>query len=174
MPLYEIKEVDLENYLIEKDEKGKTNLEKNYNLRFIANQYKIDKYEIDILAYSKEEKCFYIIELKRNAIDTKAYCQAMKYYNLLSSKYPMKTFKILLIGDRLEKDLYFNVFDYFYEQSMSYHNVYYSIYNFEINYKFNFYDVNQREKEKLMDNMITNYEFRKQYVRRNYGNIQTD
>ena len=58
MPLYEIKEVDLENYLIEKDEKGKTNLEKNYNLRFIANQYKIDKFEIDILAYSKEEKCF--------------------------------------------------------------------------------------------------------------------
>ena len=97
-------EEDIEDFL----KKG-INLETYLGLKFINSQVPIDKYFIDILAYNKKEKCFYIIELKKNDINSKAFTQGLKYLNLMQWKYPTKNFKLLLIGNDLNEDLYYCV-----------------------------------------------------------------
>jgi hypothetical protein len=144
----QFEEKDLEDYLCEC---GLEYLE----LKFIARQVKIDKFFIDILAYSKKEKCFYILELKRNLIDSKAFTQAFKYHTLMTYKYNGRhKFKTLLIGENLSEDLFYILSFY---NSMPWgenkNNFLYCLfgYDFENGINFNTYNTLQGKIEKYLE-----------------------
>lgn len=124
-------------------------------LKFIARQAKIDKFFIDILAYNKKDKCFYILELKRHVIDSKAFTQALKYHKLMTYKYNGRhKFKTLLIGENLSEDLYYLVSLY---NSMPWiknkHNFLYCLfgYDFQNGINFNIYNTEQNKIEKYLE-----------------------
>jgi RecB family endonuclease NucS len=98
-------EKDIEDYLCKSG-----NLMKHLCLRFVARQVDIFGFCIDILGYNEIEESFYIIELKKGNLDTKAFTQIYKYYRLLNIKYNSRknkyhNFKMLLIGQHLSSEL---------------------------------------------------------------------
>lgn len=98
-------ERDIEDFLCTDN-----NLEEYLDLKYVDNQVKIDRFFIDILAYSKYEKCFYIIELKKDELNARAFAQALKYIRLMNIRYKNKhKFKMLLIGHDLNDELFYNV-----------------------------------------------------------------
>jgi len=96
-------EKDIEDVLCE-------NMKEFLGLRFVARQAQTPAGVIDIIAAAKD--VFYVIELKRDTIDTHAYAQVMRYCNYLNfnkSKNGKRVFAPLLIGEHLSGELYRNV-----------------------------------------------------------------
>lgn len=147
-------EKDIEDFLC------KNNNLKFYfpDLKFIARQVKIDKFFIDILAYNKYDKCFYIIELKKGELNANAYTQAIKYKNLMSLKYKYKhKFKIILIGEKLNENLFYII--NYYNFSHPYHcNNTYTLYEFDLENGISFcsYDTLQLQIESYLNERYLN------------------
>lgn len=142
-------EKDIEDFLCTED-----HLEKYLGLKYVNRQVNIDKFFIDILAYSPREKCFYIIELKKDELNAKAFVQALKYHKLMSYAYKHKhKFKVLLIGKNLNEDLHYltTLFDYP-PNKRDFLYILYS-YTFENGIAFNTYNIAQAEiQEHLEEN----------------------
>lgn len=127
-------------------------LEAYFGLRYINRQVKIWKFFIDILAYSPDEKCFYIIELKKGEITAKALAQAIRYQRLLNIKYKGKhKFKILLVGENLHEELHYCVTNY--EAGINNSEYNYSLYAFEImsGISFSYYNKEQKHIQKILE-----------------------
>ena len=147
-------EKDIEDFLCDND-----NLESYLGLKFIKRQVKIDKFYIDILAYSKPEKCFYIIELKKDDLNSKAFVQALKYLRLMNRRYKYKhKFKMLLVGHDLSEELYYNVEKYDIFGNSDYPFLY-TLYHYTFNsgISFEYYDKYQFEIEnKILNGEMEN------------------
>ena len=137
-------EKDIEDYLCTDG-----NLFKHLDLKLIARQVKIFDFYIDILAYSKLEKCFYIIELKKNDLNAKAYAQVKKYKRLLEIKYFKKhNFKTLLIGQNLAEELFFLVENYQRSKDEYLENIndYYALFNYDFESGISFAWFNKQQR----------------------------
>lgn len=105
-----LSEKELEDFLC-----SNNNLDEYLGLKFIARQVSIPPVGIiDILAYHKECKCWVIIELKKDLLDTSAFCQLssyLNYYRTTKSYIKFKNFRRerkfcgLLIGRNLDSNL---------------------------------------------------------------------
>lgn len=135
-------ERDIEDFLCSEDY-----LKVYLNLKYIDHQVKIDKFFIDILAYNKIEKCFYIIELKKDELNARAFIQALKYLKLMDIRYNHKhKFKMLLIGRNLNEELYYNVQTYNMFDDNNYPFLYTLYdYNFEEGISFNYINIEQKK-----------------------------
>jgi hypothetical protein len=150
------------------------NLEKYLGLKFIARQVSIPPAGIiDILAYNKQSKCFVIIELKKDLLDTSALIQGMaylKYYQDVrklndfknyfkkefgETKNRKRSFSLLLIGKNLDNNL-IKIIDYLDEQELQDNKIYYKLFGLNIlsGIDFNFYNQNQENyNDALMEQM---------------------
>lgn len=141
-------EKDIEDYLCEPD-----NLMKHFNLRFVARQVEIFGFRIDILAYNEAEKSFYIIELKKDILDAKAFTQVYKYYKLMNVKYNYNkknnyhNFKMLLIGQHLSSELVGVLNNYSRYSEPSSCALLYSLFNYDFDsgISFSWYSKEERE-----------------------------
>ena len=147
-------EKDIEDFLCEGD-----NLELYLNLRFVARQVEIFGFRIDILGYNRLDKCFYIIELKKDELNSKAFAQAFKYFRLMNIKYNIKTgekhrFKILLVGQNLNSELVGVTANYIQcsESNATYLYTLFS-YDFADGICFNY----RNKEEKIFDNNLQEY-----------------
>lgn len=143
-----ISEKELEDFLCF----GK-NLEKYLGLKFVARQVQIPPAGIvDILAYDKKSKCFVIIELKKDLLDTNALIQGMAYlryyqeikklnYFTMSRK---RNFSLLLIGKNLDNNL-IKIIEHLYHQGLEDNKIYYKLFGLRISsgINFDFYNVDQ-------------------------------
>lgn len=137
------KEKDIEDFLC-KDK----NLENYLDLKFVARQVEIFGFYIDILAYSIREQCFYIIELKKDLLDDKAFVQATKYRNLMDAKYKFKhKFKTLLIGQNLSEDLFYVIDLYDSSRPTLQNNDFYTLFNYTFDNGIGFNWHTTKEKE---------------------------
>ena len=133
-------EKDIEDFL--SDNK---NLEEYLGLKFLNRQYQINKFFIDILAYNKFEKCFYIIELKKTNLDANALVQALRYQRLLRIKYKNKhKFKILLIGSSLCEELFYCIHSYSLIEENE--DICYTLYHFDLKDGISFNYINREQK----------------------------
>lgn len=143
-------EKDIEDFLADNK-----NLEEYLGLKFLSRQFQINKFFIDILAYNKSEKCFYIIELKKDNLNANALVQAVKYQRLMKFNYKNKhKFKILLIGTNLCEDLYYCVHSYLkFEEN---EDISYTLYDFVINkgISFNFINREQAKIERTLEGAL--------------------
>ena len=133
-------EKDIEDFLCTDN-----NLMRYLNLRFIARQVDIFGFKIDILAYNRLDKCFYIIELKKDDLSAKAFAQAFKYLRLMNIKYNKfnykHDFKMLIIGQNFNSELIGALAHYkaYSEDNPNYLYTLYS-YNFKDGIEFNYYN----------------------------------
>lgn len=136
-------EKDIEDFLCEDK-----NLEKIFDFRFIDRQFKIYDFFIDILAYSRIEHCFYIIELKKDELDSKAYTQLIKYLILMQHKYKTThSFKGLLIGKELNDDLHYIV-EFYNKYNLSGNRlIKYNLFNFTLKEGISFNWQNKEERK---------------------------
>lgn len=152
-------EKELEDFLCDGGRKG--NLLKYLGLELIARQFQIDNNFIDILAYSKYDKSFVIIELKRNNLDYNAYFQCLKYIQKFKHKYYKFNVIGLLIGQKLSNELediiyFINPKTNTIKDVKNISTIFYNLFNldFKNGISFNYYNVNQyniqRNKWKLI------------------------
>jgi|14_taG_2_1085336.scaffolds.fasta_scaffold04053_6 hypothetical protein len=81
-------EAEVEDYIFERQ------LLETYSIKCIRRQVRFGVAGIvDILGYDKQRRCWVIIEIKRDALCTKAYAQGMRYRNWLSNYLMEKHFK---------------------------------------------------------------------------------
>lgn len=142
-------EKDIEDFLCTDN-----NLEKHLGLKYINRQVPISKFFMDILAYSKTEKCFYIIELKKGDLNSKAFTQAFKYAKLMALKYKNKhKIKILLIGENLNEDLYYCVKNYNIFDSLTDNYYFYTLfhYSFTNGISFNYHNIQQYKIQEMLE-----------------------
>lgn len=147
-------EKELEDFLCSDNQ-----LEKRFNLKFIARQVNTLFGIIDILAYSKLEKCFYIIELKKDYLDYKAFFQADRYLKYFTHKYrDNKKFKVLLIGQNLRDELHYIV-ENFGNNSDS-DKYMYSLFALDFNtgVDFDYHDKRQREISEKLNELLMDAE----------------
>lgn len=146
------------------------NLEKYLGLKFIARQVSIPPAGIiDILAYNKQSKCFVIIELKKDLLDTSALIQGMaylKYYQDIrklnyfkkefgETKNRKRNFSLLLIGKNLDNNL-IKIITHLYDQELEDNKIYYKLFGLNIlsGINFNFYNQSQEDyNDELMEQM---------------------
>lgn len=146
-------EKDIEDFLCFKD-----NLQEYLGLKYIKRQFPLYNSFVDVLAYKKEEKCFYIIELKKDKLDSRAFVQALKYYKLFKIKYKNKhNVKILLIGRNLEDSL-LEVVEYFGSENILNLPFLYTLYDFTFKegVSFSWYDRAQAEISKILKDAYLN------------------
>lgn len=106
-------------------------------LKFIKRQFRTPVGIIDVIARHPERKnVFYVIEIKKDLVDSSAYVQVLKYTKWLNherSKEGGRIFIPLLIGNNISQDLY-HVCEFFDRDSHydidSYHKVLYRLFNF--------------------------------------------
>jgi hypothetical protein len=145
------------------------NLEKHLELRFIARQVNIAPAGIvDILAYSKQSKCFVIVELKKELLDSSALLQGLAYlryyrdvrgFNLVHRRKSRK-FSLLLIGQNLSSDLtkvinYSDEDTYFNDQEC-----YYKLFNlnFEKGVSFDYFSKEQENYQTRLNEAMEAFE----------------
>lgn len=159
-----LSEKELEDFLC-----SDNNLEKYLSLKFIARQVSIPPIGIiDILAYHKESKCWVIIELKKDSLDTSAFCQLssyLNYYRKTKSFIDVKNFHKerkfcgLLIGSSLDINL-IKCVDY---SDFSCHVITYRLFRFtlENGIKFSYCNPEQLSLQNKLDNLALDNEFKR-------------
>lgn len=161
MPTINFSEKELEDFLCRDN-----NLEKYLGLKFHARQVRTPVGIIDILAYGprwveadpdyyvdRRYRQWFIIELKKEKIDTDAYFQAMRYkhfFNSCRNSCGSRTYIPLLIGNGLENKLDFVVNKFEPKQQVYYkHGIFYTCFSFdfETSISFNYISPSQRRIE---------------------------
>lgn len=136
-------EKDLEDYLCK---------EKNFkkwfpNLKIVKRQFQIFDFFVDILAYDNLAKCFVIIELKKNELNANSFIQAIRYKNCLSKKYINQKFYIILLGEKLNPELFYCVNSYDTYRYSVIDTVYYYLYHYSFEEGINFHYINTTQQE---------------------------
>ncbi|WP_405316506.1 hypothetical protein [Faecalibacillus faecis] len=150
----DFQEKDIEDYLC-----NKNNLTKWFeDLIVIKRQFKIFDFYIDILAYHKLFKKFFIIELKKDELNSDTLAQVLRYKKCLECKYLNKKFKILLIGKNLNYNLLYLVRDFnsINESIIEDEDIFYQLYNytFEHGINFNWICTQQQKIYEMLDDVF--------------------
>lgn len=154
-------EKELEYYLIQtysKYEKGYRRIANNLWLHFgiipLKNQVNTEVGIIDIFGYAPDLRAYFIIELKKNLLDYKAFFQVNRYVNYFKKKYEGSKHKIygLLIGQNLSEDLFYSVCRYRDFDTRRNDLTYYDLFdiNLENGISFKYYNKYQYEIQKLI------------------------
>ncbi len=154
-------EKELEDFLC-KDK----NLEKYLGLNFVARQVTIEPMGIiDILGFSKSQKCWVIIELKKSLLDKDSIIQGLSYLNYYKSVSNYKdrfkdtserAFKLLLVGQNLDNSIKKIVHHYNSSFSRDW-DIYYSLFSlkFDEGVSVNYYNVHQKEISDKIDGIYS-------------------
>lgn len=141
-------ESDIEQYVFD-------NLIDYLDLRPLARQYRIPVGIVDILARSRVFPHYYVIEIKKGALDAAAYVQVSRYCAWLNkeySKYGKRLFFPLLIGEYLDRSLD-HLCDYFDESfcASGVNKVQYRLFGIDLEdgFSLNRISVSQKEAKKL-------------------------
>lgn len=108
MPLFKIdggklRLINEKSISLEKDLQKMTeeNLEKIFGFEFVASEFKVQNFFIDTLAFDPEDKCFIIIEYKRD----RSFSVIDQGFNYLSLMFNNKSDFILEYNERMKKNL---------------------------------------------------------------------
>jgi len=122
----ECEEKDIEDFLC-------ADINKHLSLKLIGRQISTPAGVIDVLAYSKEFDIYFVIELKKNYLNTSAFAQVIRYSNFLNCTLSKgrRVFVPLLIGMHLHEELEKSVFLYKDNcvDKNSFWKVYYTLFN---------------------------------------------
>lgn len=92
--------------------------ERFLGLKFIGRQISTPAGIVDVLAQSLEDKnVYYVIEVKKDLLDSKALCQVLRYSNYFNdnkNKDGQRIFVPLLVGANLSDDLIKSVYNFGY------------------------------------------------------------
>lgn len=122
-------------------------------LKLIKRQLETPAGIIDILAYDSITGVYFVIELKKNRLNTDSFAQVLRYSNYLNCNKSKgkRVFVPLLIGMSLDEQLYKSVF--FYEsdciEKRDFGKVYYTLFNYcpKSGITFNWHNAIQYEYE---------------------------
>lgn len=146
-------------------------------LKYITRQFRTPVGIVDVIAASPEAKgLYYVIEIKKDVLDTHAYVQATRYCKWLNSelsKGGSRIFLPIIIGNSLNDELY-SVCEYFYD--VAFHDVseigvvFYRLFKFDPKegVSFEWHSTRQREYKRTLNhryyhiqNAIEKLEFEK-------------
>jgi|AKVG01.1.fsa_nt_gi hypothetical protein len=142
MPKIVFTEQELEDYLCSDD-----NLQRHLGLRFVGRQVRTQAGIIDILAYTKTQERFVIIELKTGLLDSKAFFQLERYVHCFEFTKGREPFR-LLVGSELSEDLHYSV--HLYRKRFCDRFTSYALYGFDFDtpISFCYYNINQQKIER--------------------------
>ena len=128
----------------------KDNCKKFLGLRFVDNQIQTPAGIIDILARHPETGTYFVIELKKDTLDTHALAQVLKYTKIMNANKTgggKRLFVPLLIGRNLPEELNKCVLHYEPDDGHSAHDIYYTLYGFDPvrGMSFNYWSIAQEE-----------------------------
>lgn len=154
-------EKDIEDFLCKEN-----NLERHLGLRFLARQFTTPLGIVDIVAYNKNTKRFVIIELKKDALDSKAFFQMERYRHYFKTSEHKKwfgapphkeerKFDCLLIGKDIAQDLYYSVEIWDCVDDLRYASMWYTCfsYGFDTAIAFNYSQPGQRKIQDEFEGM---------------------
>lgn len=130
-------------------------------IKFLARQFRTPVGIIDVIAKSCDNPYVYFsIELKKDKIDSTAYCQSLRYSNWLNSelsKGGKRLFIPIVIGSSLAEDLhflceYFDADDFNHFNLAVYKDVFYRLFDFcpKTGVSFNFHNSAQEKQKNLL------------------------
>ena len=135
-----------------------SNCQRLLAVKFVTRQYRTSAGIIDIIAKSLESPdYYYIIEIKKDALDASAYVQARRYarwMNREESKSGKRKFLPVIIGEQLHSSLH-GVCDYFEPDSLGLHllaEVRYRLFGFDVLEGINF-SYSSREQERMAEKL---------------------
>jgi hypothetical protein len=147
----ECEERDIEDFLC-------ADINKHLGLRLIGRQINTPAGIIDILAYSKDQGVYFVVELKKNYLNAIAFVQVIRYSNYLNCNFSKgkRVFIPMLIGMDLHDELEKSVFLYEEDNVVKtdFWKVYYTLFNFSADHGITFawHKGNQRQYE--TDNLL--------------------
>ena len=151
----ECEEKDIEDFLC-------ADINKHLGLRLIGRQINTPAGIIDVLAYSKDEDVYFVIEIKKNYINASAFAQVIRYSNFLNCTLSKgrRVFIPLLIGNHLHDELERSVFLYRdgYVDKNSFWKTYYTLFNLSadkgITFSWHHYSQYKYEADNLLSNCM--------------------
>ena len=128
----------------------KDNCKKFLGLRFVDNQIQTPAGIIDILARHPQSGTYFVVEIKKDTLDTHALAQVLKYTKFMNTnktKGGKRLFVPLLVGRHLSEELNKCVYHYESDDGHSAHDIYYTLYGFDLmeGLLFNYYASSQIE-----------------------------